>query len=162
MAGVSEPSDEQRLTQLANELADGVQAALPTWVEAAVHRLLIAYSGTADPAVMESARDAGRAAGEDAGSRVRALLELDVDAQWTNPLALVRAAVAYPTQVLQDAAVPPVVRDELAERQFPDDVYDLTPTRFADLAPDLHEKSLAWGAAKAFIIKTRHKELGPT
>lgn len=162
MAGVTETSNEQRLTQLAEELADGVQAALPEWVEAAVHRLLIAYSGHADPTVIQAARDAGRAAAEDVGSRVRALLELDVDEQWTNPLALVRAAVAYPTLVLHDAAVPPVVRDELAERQFPDDVYDLTPTRFADLAPELHEPSLAWGAGKAFIIKTRHQELGPT
>ena len=54
----------------------------------------------------------------------------------------------------------PTLRDEQAERQFPDDDYDLTPTRLADIDPELHEPSLAWGAAKAFMMKARHRELG--
>jgi hypothetical protein len=156
---VAETSDEERLAQLAGSLADGVDAALPKWVESSVSSVLVAYKGSADPAVMASARRAGSAARDDVGPRVRALLEADVDEQWTNPLSIVRTAVVYPTKVLRDADVPGVVRDETAERQFPDDDYDLTPTRFADLAPELHELSLAWGAAKAYIMRSRHKEL---
>ena len=32
--------------------------------------------------------------------------------------------------------------------------------RLADIDPELHEPSLAWGAAKAFVMKARHRELG--
>jgi hypothetical protein len=160
MACVSDPSNQQLLAALATALADGVEQALPGWVEAGVRRLLVAYTGTAEPSVMTAAGDAGAAAAADVGRRVRALLAEDVDAQWTNPLSIVRSAVVYPTEVLRAAGVPPVVRDALAERQFPDDDYDLTPTRFADIDPALHDPSLAWGAAKAFIVKTRHRELG--
>lgn len=153
---MSERSTEELLADLASALADGVDAALAPWVDACVHRMLLAFAGTVDEAVMEQARRAGRAARDDVGPRVRALLELDVDDQWTNPLALVRTAVVYPTAVLRDAGVPGVVRDATAATQFPDDDYDLTPTRFADLDPDLHDVGLAWGAAKAFVVKARH------
>jgi hypothetical protein len=144
------------LAELASTLADGVDAALAPWVESCVRRLLLAYAGTVDEVVMARARTAGQAARDEVGPRVRALLELDVDEQWTNPLAVVRAAVVFPTGVLRDAGVPGVVRDAAAEAQFPDDDYDLTPTRFADLDPELHEPGLAWGAAKAFVVKARH------
>lgn len=149
-------SNEAVLAELARTLADGVDAALAPWVERSVRGLLVAYAGAADEVVMERARAAGHAARDEVGPRVRALLELDVDQQWTNPLAVVRTAVVFPTGVLRDAGVPGVVRDGAAEAQFPDDDYDLTPTRFADLDPDLHEPGLAWGAAKAFVVKARH------
>jgi hypothetical protein len=88
---------------------------------------------------------------------VRRLLEADIDDQGTTPLAIVRAAaVPYPTEVLREAGVPPVQRDEMAERLFPDDLYDLTPASFADLGSELKDVGLAWGAAKAFEHKRRH------
>jgi hypothetical protein len=136
-----------------------VERALPAWVESSVERILVAYRGEADQATMADARAAGVEARDVIGARVRGLLEADVDQQWTNPLHLVRAAVQYPTTVLRKAGVPPVERDAHAEQQFPDDDYDLTPTRFADLDPSLHEISLAWGAAKAFVVKSRHADL---
>jgi hypothetical protein len=99
----------------------------------------------------------GRQAVADVGSRVRALLLADIDEQWTTPLAILRReAVRYPTEVLQAAGVPPVVRDRGAEDLFPDDLYDLVPASFADLAPDLADAGLRWGAAKAFEYKRRH------
>jgi hypothetical protein len=161
MAAVSETSNDQMLADLAAALADGVEAALPPWVEANVRRLLIAFFGAVDADVLAEARVAGAAARDEVGPRVRALLETDPDEQWTNPLSIVRTAVAYPTVVLRSAGVPAVVRDPQAEAQFPDDDYDLTPTKFADLDPELHDLSLAWGAAKAFIVKSRHRDLGP-
>lgn len=159
MAGVSETSNEQMLTDLAAALADGVDAALPTWVETNVRRLLLAFFGEADGDVLAEARTAGIAARDDIGPRLRALLDTDPDQQWTNPLSIVRTAVAYPTAVLRAAGVPAVVRDPQAEAQFPADDYDLTPTKFADIDPALHEPSLSWGAAKAFIVKSRHQDL---
>jgi hypothetical protein len=160
MAAVEESSNEEVLAGLAARLADGVEAALPGWVEGHVRRLATAYFGSADATIMTEARRAGDAARTEIGPKVRALLELDPDEQWTSPLALVRAAAAYPAAVLRRFEVPPVVRDPQAEAQFPYDDYDLVPTKLGDLDPDLHELSMAWGAAKAFVVKARHRELG--
>ena len=88
---------------------------------------------------------------------MRALLALDVDAQPTTPLALVRGAVRYPTEVLASAGVRPVDRDPMAAEGFPDDVYDLTPGSLADLDPALVEAGIAWGAAKAHTVLRRRK-----
>lgn len=137
-------------------LADGICEALPGWVERSVERLLVAYEGAADPAVMVAAREAGVRAAAEVGSRVRVLLAADIDEQRSNPLSLVRSAISYPTEVLRRAGVPPVERDSFAEERFPDDDYDLTPTSFADLDEGLRELGLRWGAAKAWEHKRRH------
>lgn len=140
----------------ADALSQAIEAALPGWVERSVERLLIAFTGEADPATMAEARVAGEAARAEVGDRVRALLGADIDEQRTNPLALLRAAVSYPTGVLRRAGVPPVVRDDFAEAHFPDDRYDLAPATFADVDPSLHEPGLEWGAAKAWAHTHRH------
>ncbi|MGH9163894.1 MAG: hypothetical protein ACRDZW_00040 [Acidimicrobiales bacterium] len=131
-------------------LADAIEAALPGWVERSVETMMVAYRGSSDDAVAAAARVAGAAAVADIAPRVRILLSLDLDRQGANPLSLLRQAVAYPTEVLRRAGVPPVVRDEFAERHFPDDDYDLTPASFADIDPALAEPGLAWGVAKAW------------
>ena len=144
----------------ARALAAAVEEALPGWVERSVERLLVAFAGTADPGAMEEARDAGRRAAQDVGGRVRALLEADVDDQRTNPLAVLRSAVRYPTEVLARAGVPPVVRDDFSQERFPDDVYDLSPAAFADVDSALHQLGLEWGAAKAWVHMQRHGRAG--
>ena len=142
---------------IAETLADGIDAALPGWVERSVEALVTLYTGRPpDDAVRGAATDAGRRAQADIGPRVRALLEADVDEQRTTPLALLREAVAYPAEVLRAAGVPPVERDRFAEEAFPEDDYDLTPGTFADLDPGLADAGLAWGAAKAWQHKRRH------
>jgi len=146
------------MDEQASALADGIEAALPGWVERSVERVLQAWGGEVDWArVRAEAHEAGEAARGDVGSKVRELLAIDIDKQWTNPLALVRAGVRYPTAVLRNAGVPPVVRDDDQERLFPDDAYDLTPANFGDVDPALAEIGLAWGAAKAFEHLQRHK-----
>ena len=155
------PEDLAALARYAEALADGVQAALPGWVERSVEQVHVARLVRRPPAeVRDAAAEAGRAAAEDVGPRVRALLSLDIDEQRTNPLALLREAVRYPTRVLRDAGVPPVARDEFAVRQFPDDDYDLTPTSFAEIDPELHEPGLVWGAAKAHVHLARRRADG--
>ncbi len=141
----------------AQALADGIDAALPGWVERSVERLLLTFRGTADPVAMAAAREAGARARTDVGGRVRALLEADVDAQPANPLSIIRDAVRYPTEILRRAGVPPVERDDFSTARFPDDDYDLTPASFADLDPALAEAGFAWGAAKAWAHKQRHR-----
>jgi len=150
-------TDDAQLAALARSLADGIVDALPGWVEACVDRLATAWAGSVAGPVAEAARVAGRQAATEVGPAVRALLAQDVDDQRTTPLALVRDAVRYPTEVLRAAGVPPVVRDELAESAFPADDYDLSPGAFADLDPELAEVGLAWGAAKAYVVLARRK-----
>ena len=133
-------------------LADAIVAALPGWVERCVASRLPAP----DPAASEAARDAGRRAATEVGAEVRALLAADIDDQRTTPLALLRRAVRYPTEVLRAAGAPPVDRDPIQVRLMPDDLYDLSPANFADVDPALAEPGLVWGAAKALAHRRRH------
>src|SRR5689334_22807920 len=90
--------DLAALARYAEVLADGVQAALPGWVERSVEQVHVARLVRRPPAeVQQAAVAAGRAAADDVGPRVRTLLSLDIDEQRTNPLALLREAVRYPT-----------------------------------------------------------------
>ncbi|HEY5156232.1 MAG TPA: hypothetical protein VIJ47_15935 [Acidimicrobiales bacterium] len=158
--GPDDPTDAAALAAYAADLADGIERALPGWVERSVDRVLLAYRGSVSADEQAAAARAGVAATAAVAPRVRAVLEADIDAQAVSPLAVVRSAVSFPTAVLRDAGVPPVVRDEFVERQFPDDVYDLSPAAFADVDPALHEPGLTWGAAKAHVHLARRRREG--
>lgn len=144
--------DSATVSEHGAALASALEEVLAAWVVRSV-RLRLSRD---DPAVMEAAAVAGRRAVGDVAPRVRALVEADIDAQATTPLALVRQAVRYPTEVLAAAGVPPVERDDFSRDRFPDDVYDLTPARLGDVDPRLHDLGIVWGAAKAFAHKQRH------
>jgi hypothetical protein len=153
-----DPADAAALRGYADALGDAVLAALPGWVERSVAQRYGEWAGEApDAAVLEAARDAGRRAADDVGPRLRDLLATDVDAQRTNPLAILREAIRYPAGVLAAAGVPPVERDPEAQRLFPADDYDLSPAAFGDLHPSVHEPGLVWGAAKAHVILRRRR-----
>lgn len=143
---------EQQLADSARRLADGIAHALPGWVVAAVHSRLPHM----DPETREAAEAAGVVAAADIGGEVARLLAADIDDQRENPLALLRRAVRYPTEVLSAAGAAPTERDDFAIERFPDDVYDLTPASFGDIHPDLQTPGLEWGAAKAFVYRRRH------
>ena len=141
----------------AQQLADAVDAVLAPWVERCV-ALRAGQSGLAEtPELRAAAARAGQRAASEVGPQLRAFLDLDVDAQTTTPLAILRRAVAYPTRVLSEAGVPAVVRDRFREANFPDDAYDLTPAKLADIDPSLADPGLAWGAAKAMAHRQRHR-----
>lgn len=155
-SGGDTPGDAAQLAAVAAELADAVERALPAWVE----RSVAARLDPLTPEARQAAAEAGRRAAEDVGARLRALLATDVDEQRSNPLAVLRAAVRYPTEVLRAAGVAPAARDEFAERAFPDDVYDLSPATWSDVDPALHEPGIVWGAAKAHVVLARRRREG--
>jgi hypothetical protein len=148
------------LAAYALALGDAIEAALAGWVVRKVTELIGDLRGPLSPAERAAAEQAGAAARDAVMPPLRALLATDVDEQRGNPLAIVRRAVVFPTGVLRRAGVPPVVRDEVAERLFPDDVYDLTPAAFGDLDTSAHEPGLVWGAAKAHVVLVRRKAEG--
>jgi hypothetical protein len=129
------------------------------WVVASVTRIVDAW-GRLDPPTYSRALAAAEAAAGPATARVvaelRALFALDAAAQRTTPLQIVRGLAAAPTAVLRAAGVPGVERDAFDERAFPDDDYDLVPRTLGDLGdPDLAPMLLAWGLAKAAVLRDR-------
>ena len=155
-----DPGDAEALAAYATALADGVDRAIPAWVDRAVRSVLAAQGIPVTGDVEAGIADAAAGARADGSPRVRALLEADIDAQRGTPLAVLRYLVPYPTAVLRSAGARPVARDEFAARNFPDDVYDLTPASFADVDPGLHEPGLVWGAAKAHVHLARRRREG--
>ncbi|MDQ6840702.1 MAG: hypothetical protein M3137_20785 [Actinomycetota bacterium] len=138
-------------------LADGIDEAVAPWVVRCVTSMMVAWRGQCPPQVVAAAASAGAAARAEVTPRVRALLEADIDEQRSTPLAIVRSAVRFPTAVLAAAGCPEVVRDDFNARSFPADVYNLSPASLGDVAEDLREPGLIWGATKAFEHKRRHR-----
>lgn len=149
-----------KLARYATELGDAIDSVLAGWVVRCVTGRLSDLRSVVSPDERAAAERAGQDARDEVMPRIRELLATDVDAQRANPLAVVRTAVRFPTAVLRDAGVPPVVRDEVAERLFPDDIYDLSPASFGDLDPSVHEPGLVWGAAKAHVVLARRRAEG--
>jgi hypothetical protein len=140
----------------------GVAREAPRWVVASVERLLDAW-GRAEDDVRDRAMKDASAAGERAtrrvGARLETLLATDPGEQRATPLEIVRTLYVEPTEILIAAGVPPVVRDAFAERAWPEDRYDLTPRTLGDLGdPDLGPLHLAWGMAKASVLRARAGE----
>ena len=138
------------LREHGSALAEAITAAIPAWVQRCVQ-------GIAGPVLENEAAAAGRDAADDVGPRLRALLAADVDDQRVNPLAIVREAVRYPTQVLLDAGVAPPQRSGFDAEHFPDDPYGLVPMTWRDVDESLHEPGILWGALKARAHLERHR-----
>ena len=156
-SGTRPEQPDAALARLGAALADAVVEALPGWVERSVTDLVRAWAGAVGPEELAAARRAGGEAAAVVGPELRRLLEADVDAQWTNPMTIVRRAVAPATAALRAAGVGEVQRSAEDEARFPGDVYGLTPGTFADLDPSLHELGITWGAVKARAHLTRHR-----
>lgn len=152
------PSDTAALAAYAAALIEAVERAVPGWVDRIVRARWTAWSGQPLPASVAGATTAaGEAVRAEVVASLRRVLAMDVEAQTTNPLSIIRSSVVHPTAVLRQAGVPAVVRDRDAERLFPDDVYDLSPASFSEVDPTLHEPGLAWGAAKAHVVLARRR-----
>ena len=105
---------------------------------------------------------AGRAAAARVTGELRALFALDAAEQRMTPLEVVRTAVREPSEVLERAGVPPVVRDAFDEQAWPDDRYGLVPRTLGDLGEaDLGPLQLAWGLAKTKVLRARGRRLTP-
>jgi hypothetical protein len=164
----AKPDDEARALARLDEsgaaIVAGVEAQVPTWTQANVERLLDAWgraSADARARATAAAVEAGAAAAHRIVAELDALFAVDAEHQRATPLEIVRTVYREPTAVLEEAGVPPVVRDEFDERAWPDDVYGLVPHTLGDLGdPDLAPLHLAWGMAKAAVIRARRARSG--
>jgi hypothetical protein len=157
------PGDEARalarLDETGAAIVAGVEKQVPGWARVQVVRLLDAWGrAPADTRVLAESRadDAGADAARRIVAELRALFAVDPERQQATPLQIVRTVYREPTEVLAAAGVPPIVRDEFDERAWPDDVYGLVPHTLGDLGdPELAPLHLAWGMAKATVIRAR-------
>jgi hypothetical protein len=140
------------------ELAAALAATVPGWLERCVIVTAARVEGTVGPDLRADAVDMAAAVGPVVVERLRVLLAADVDEQTANPLQVLRAAVAAPTDVLRRHEVATVDRDEFARRSFPDDVYGLAPATWSDVDASLVEPGVRWGAWKAATVLHRRRE----
>jgi hypothetical protein len=150
-----------RLDETGAAIVAGIERQVPGWVQRQVERLLDAWGRapveTRVRAEAQSA-DAGAAAARRIVDELRALFAVDPAGQQATPLEIVRTAYREPTAVLAAAGVPPIERDEFDERAWPDDIYGLVPRTLGDLGdPELAPLHLAWGMAKATVIRARRR-----
>ena len=165
---MSPSGDERRGLALLQEAGDaivlGVERELPGWVERSVTHILDAWGRTSADVRGEAERDAV-AAGHAATARIvgelRALFALDPEEQRSTPLEIVRRAYREPTAVLAAVGIPPVERDGFAERAWPDDTYGLVVHGLGELGDeDLAPLQMAWGLAKAKVVRARRRAGG--
>ena len=152
------------MAQGAARLIRGVEELGADWVVAAVTRIIDLW-GRLDASTRAAAITSARVAGDEAAARVaaelRVLFALDVGAQRTTPLEILRSLRREATAVLVAADVPPIVRDAYEVRAFPDDLYGIVLKSPADLARDETSQAelggalLAWGLGKAKILRER-------
>jgi hypothetical protein len=142
--------DDAALRRYGSALVDAIGVALEGWIR----RCVAAHVVIDDGLDVQVRAVAARAAAE-VIPVLRELVLTDAAEQRVNPMAVLRAAVRYPTEVLASHGVAQVARDEFAQRNFPDDPYDLTPASFADVDPSLAEPGIVWGAAKAHVLLQR-------
>lgn len=141
-------------------LLDAARAVVRDWLVRCVVETATSRTGSCDEDLRRRAEETADRAAPDVLERLAALLRTDVDEQRTGPLAVLRSAVVYPTEVLAAAGIPEVARDDFEVRAFPADRYRLSPASFMDIDPALHEPGIVWGAWKASTVLRRRREEG--
>ena len=86
------PALGAEIREYASALADGIEEAIPEWVERSVARLMTAWAGAVPADVSAAARSAGDRARADVGPRVRSLLDADIDVGKYTDLSLIEDA----------------------------------------------------------------------
>jgi len=150
--GRSLAQDEAALGEYANGLVTGVERVAGPWLQGLINNLKPGLASTPEVAAELDSFVATLVA------TLRELLDRDISDQTIAPLEVMRRSVGFATPILANADVAPVDRGDFEIRNFPDDVYNLTPASFAEIHPDLHEPGLMWGAAKAHVHLRRRRE----
>lgn len=147
------------------DLIAAIEHVIKRWLSDAARRVYLAHNGAMSNEFSASADRAAREGATWVLARLHETLEVDVDEQRVNPLQTLRDAVRFPTQVLFEAGIPTVVRDEYDEKINPHDVYGIGPAHWNDIDESLTEPGIVWGAAKASTVLQRRRaegKLGPT
>jgi hypothetical protein len=151
---------ERALAEKSTALADAIDGVIGPWLIGAVRRVAAAQRLEVSDDLLLEAEAMADGVRADVVARVRSLLAADIDEQATTPLALLRDAVGPATELLRSHGAVPVDRDAFATEAFPGDDFGLVPAAFEDVAPELRDPGLEWGAAKAYVHLRRRRAQG--
>lgn len=142
------------LEQYPLALFDAVAGCYETWLTRRINEI---SRGVIDSSRIE----------EVVGVSTRAVLDdlnrflvTDVDEQRTNPLHILRQSTQLANQLLSEASVQHVSRDEFEVAALPHDVFSIGPLTWRDLSEDVHEAGITWGAWKAATVLSRRRNEG--
>lgn len=134
-------------------LGDVVVAAVPLWLRG----VFIARLGS-DARLDERFDDLVTRLQSELKDRFTRLATADIDEPISGPLEQIRQATSGATYLLRELDASPVVRDEAVATLYPEDVFSIGPTAARELGQEVHDASIAWGAAKAYLHLHRHRD----
>ncbi len=145
--------DEAAFERYGLDLVAAVNAAIRPWLNSVVAARI--GPATVPP---ETTAEIDAAIEKIATQVNRSLTELataDVDEPLSGPLERIRRETTPLVGALDDAGATRPRRDPVDTEMRPDDVYAIGPYTFMDLSTDVHDAGIAWGAAKAFLHRSR-------
>ena len=148
------------LSEYSQILFDACVAAVPEWITNRIQHVCLMSGGVVPEIVTTKVVDVAQATQAQVQIDLMGLLSVDVDAQRTNPLQVLRGSTLMATALLIEAGIPPARRDEFEVRSMPDDVFALGPLTWRDLGDDVHDAGIQWGAWKAAMIISRRRDEG--
>ena len=148
------------LSEYSQRLFDACVVAVPEWITNRIHNVCLMSSGIIPEIVTTKVAGVAHATQAQVQIDLKALLSVDVDAQRTNPLQVLRGSTLMATALLIEAGIPPAQRDEFEVRSMPDDMFALGPLTWRDLGDDVHDAGIEWGAWKAAMIISRRRDEG--
>ena len=149
-----------QLSEYSQTLLDACVAAIPQWITNRIQHVCLVSGGIVPEIVTTKVAGVAHATQAQVQIDLMALLSVDVDAQRTNPLQVLRSSTLMATALLIEAGIPPVRRDEFEVRSMPDDMFALGPLTWRDLGDDVHDAGIQWGAWKAAMIISRRRDEG--
>jgi len=152
-------SDGQ-LSEYSQTLFDTCVVAVPEWITNRIQNVCLMSGGVVPEIVTTKVAGVAHATKAQVQIDLMALLSVDVDAQRTNPLQVLRGSTLMATALLIEAGIPPAQRDEFEVRSMPDDMFALGPLTWRDLGDDVHNAGIEWGAWKAAMIISRRRAEG--
>ena len=149
-----------RLSEYSQTLFDTCVVAVPEWITNRIQHVCLMSGGVVPEIVTTKVAGVAHATQAQVQIDLMALLSVDVDAQRTNPLQVLRGSTLMATALLIEAGIPPAQRDEFEVRSMPDDMFALGPLTWRDLGDDVHDAGIEWGAWKAAMIISRRRDEG--
>lgn len=145
-----EPDYSARLLQV-------IVDAIPEWIQGIVESRVARMPTRDDTRVAELVESATRTMLDGTATTLTNLFATDVAEQTMNPLQILREQASVVTDVLVRLGVPAAVRDGFDVARLPNDRYGIGPFAWRDLGERVHDAGITWGAWKAAVIVSRHR-----
>jgi len=140
---------ELAFAQIGESLTTALVAAIPAWVEA------VARARSSESIDRDELADVADEIIESVEARMATLIAADIDEPLSGPLEIVRQSAEPLSRFLANAGANPPERDPYDIAARPDDRFAIGPMTFLELGQPVHEAGIEWGAAKAFVHRSR-------